>query len=481
MNALIAKRAVTVVAFAALAGCAGTTPPPVAEAKRTALDEYIAKPDPSYRYEVINTVDGEGYTAYIVDMVSQTWRTEDEVDRTEWQHWLTIVKPDAVAFETGMLFIGGGRNGSDPPKDADGMTKQIAMATQSVVAELRMVPNQPLVFADDPEQRSRVEDALIAFTWDRFMRTGDETWPARLPMTKSAVRAMDTVTAVMADEGVTVDTYMVAGGSKRGWTTWTTAAVDDRVVAIAPIVIDMLNVIPSFRHHYAAYGFYAPAVGDYTEMGTMDWQNTPEYKALLEIVEPYEYRDRFTMPKYIMNAAGDQFFLPDSSQFYFDDLPAEKHLRYVPNVGHGINEGSDAVQSLAAFYQAILTGTPRPEFDWEISADKTQMTVRPDETKPAKAVLWKGSNPNARDFRLETMREAGQQYEPTELQPNADGTYSVEVAAPESGWTAYFIELTYDNGLAAPFKFTTGVAVVPDVLPFQAEMEEHMRTAQPKK
>ena len=41
---------------------------------RTALDEYIAKPDSSYRWEVVNVIDGEGYTAFIVDMVSQTWR-----------------------------------------------------------------------------------------------------------------------------------------------------------------------------------------------------------------------------------------------------------------------------------------------------------------------------------------------------------------------------------------------------------------------
>ena len=35
------------------------------------------------------------------------------------------------------------------------------------------------------------EDAIIAYTWDKYMRTGDERWPLRLPMTKSAVRGMD--------------------------------------------------------------------------------------------------------------------------------------------------------------------------------------------------------------------------------------------------------------------------------------------------
>ena len=42
----------------------------------------------------------------------------------------------------------------------------------------------------------------------------DSTWPARLPMTKAAVRAMDTATAFLAspDGGATrLDKYVVAG------------------------------------------------------------------------------------------------------------------------------------------------------------------------------------------------------------------------------------------------------------------------------
>ncbi len=38
-----------------------------------------------------------------------------------------------------------------------------------------------------------------------------------------------------------IEKFMVAGASKRGWTTWTTAAVDKRVIAAIPIVMDMAN------------------------------------------------------------------------------------------------------------------------------------------------------------------------------------------------------------------------------------------------
>ena len=185
-------------------------------ATQTALDRYVAAPDASYAYQRINTVSGKGYTTYILQMTSQSWLTTNEVDRTRWTHWMTITKPEKVRHATALLFIGGGSNEKQAPREADANLTRIALATESVVAELRMVPNQPLVFKGDGERRS--EDALIAYTWDKYLRTGDERWPARLPMTKSAVRAMDTVTSFCASSEagqLRVDSFVVAGGSKR--------------------------------------------------------------------------------------------------------------------------------------------------------------------------------------------------------------------------------------------------------------------------
>src|SRR5437764_525453 len=89
-----------------------------AMAAETALDRYINKPDPTYAYKVVNTVKGEGYTTYIVELTSQTWRKESEVDRTVWKHWLTIVKPDTVTSTTGYLFITGGSTRDKQPAGA---------------------------------------------------------------------------------------------------------------------------------------------------------------------------------------------------------------------------------------------------------------------------------------------------------------------------------------------------------------------------
>ena len=161
----------------ATVGCPGSS-----HGQETALDRYVAAPDPSYHYNLINTVAGDGYTGYVLEMTSQKWRTPEEVDRPIWTHWLTIVRPEHSVTSTSLLLVSGGSN-EKPPPQLNPILTQLALTTNSVISELRMVPNQPLVFTGDGAKRT--EDAITAYSWQKFLTTGDETWPVRLPMTKS--------------------------------------------------------------------------------------------------------------------------------------------------------------------------------------------------------------------------------------------------------------------------------------------------------
>lgn len=431
--------------------------------KQTALDRYVAAPDSSFKYSVVKKTETATGTVTVLDMTSQTWRKPDEINRTEWRHWVNIARPAKLTSSIAFLFITGGSNLSPTPGAMDPRLLQIAESLGAVTIEVKMVPNQPLVFLDDPQKKQRVEDSFIAYTWNKYMATGDETWPARLPMTKAAVRAMDAATAYLASaEGgaVKIDRFVVAGGSKRGWTTWTTAAVDKRVVAIAPLVIDLLNMVPSFVHHYRAYGFWAPSIFDYYEQGIMDRTDDPKYKKLLAITEPYSYKERFTMPKFMVNAAGDQFFLPDSWKFYFRQLKGEKHLRYVPNADHSLRN-SDAWESVIAFYESVIKGTRRPDLDWKLEKDGSLRVTSKD--KPTAVKLWQATNPDARDFRLETL---GPVYKSKEVPMLKDGVWLAKPEKPAKGYSAYFVEMTFASGGQFPFKFTTGVHVTPDTYPY---------------
>jgi PhoPQ-activated pathogenicity-related protein len=84
------------------------------------------------------------------------------------------------------------------------------------------------------------------------------------------------------------------------------------------------------------------------------------------------------------------------------------------------------------------------------------------EDKPKDVVLWQATNPKARDFRLESV---GKAYASSKLDPVEPGVYVAKVPKPATGWTAFFVELTFESGGTVPFKFSSPVNIVPDVLP----------------
>jgi len=446
---------------------------PAADTRRaasptTALDRYVAAPDPNFSWKRAGGLEAEGVSADVLDVISQHWAPPGGAQPLPWQHWVTIIRPPAIEHSAVLLFISGGSNRPGPAPRPSRELVEVAKATRSIVAEVRNIPNQPLVLERDGQERK--EDDFIARTWLRFLETGDDRWPARLPMTKAVVRAMDAVTAFLATPeggGRKVEKFVVAGASKRGWTAWTTAIVDPRVIAVCPLVIDILNVEKSMDHHHRAYGFFAPAVGDYFRQGIMGWSGTPEARALYHIEDPFSYRDRLALPKLMINACGDQFFLPDSSRFYFADLPGPKYLRYIPNTDHSLRN-SDAPLTIAAWHHAILTGAKLPELSWR--HERGELVVQAG-GQPRRARLWTATNPAARDFRMETL---GAKWisEPLET-----GRAEIRAAVPKpaAGWTAYLVELEYDLGGPSPLKLTTEVTVTPDTLPFGS-----FRTERPK-
>src|SRR5690625_6112260 len=77
----------------------------------------------------------------------------------------------------------------------------------------------------------------------------------------------------------------------------TTAIFDDRVIAVAPAVIDLLNITPSFLHHWRALGEWSPAIADYSRENIMEWLGTPEFDRLMELTDPYSYLDEFDKPR----------------------------------------------------------------------------------------------------------------------------------------------------------------------------------------
>ncbi len=376
----------------------------------TALDKYVAKPDAAYKWSLVKTIPGHSSTTYILDLTSQAW--PKATNRKTWQHYLQVVVPTAATSHTAFLLIEGGHNAKvpTPPEKLDQITTTLAAQTNSIAVYLSTVPNEPLTFADEPENHS--EDEIICYTFDKYMKTGDSSWIAYLPMVNSAIRAMDAVQAfvpTIAGGKYRVDDFVAAGGSKRGWTTWLATAVDpkSRVKAAIPAVADLANLRQQIINHRKYYkdvsvglvDGYSLAVKDYVHYDIFRRWLLPEGKPLLDIVDPVNYFDRPNMkvPKYLVNGADDEFYPPTSSQLYTGKLQGPWYVRYVPNAGHGLN--LDAIQGIINFYGAIKDGAPLPKFTSSIASDGRAIVAKVVDP-PAEVLLWQATNPKSHDFRL---------------------------------------------------------------------------------
>jgi PhoPQ-activated pathogenicity-related protein len=437
---------------------------PAKKTERTSpLKEYVMAEDDAFRYTIVDIFEGETWTEFIVKMISGTWLTDQEVDETEWWHRLNIIVPDQTRETESMMIIGRGTRYDTIAQPSEVWLKEKALKTGSIISHISNIPFQPIDFKGD-KKGERYEDDLIAYGWSQFLEGGakeeDVEWLSRLPMTRAVVRAMDVVQEISSSLQKPVQSFFVTGASKRGWTTWTTAAVDDRVIGIAPIVIDLLNIIPSFQHHWQCYGEWSPAINDYVNEGIMDRMYTEEFEILLEMVEPYSFVDELTMPKLLINAASDEFFLNDSWKFYWNDLKGDSYLQYIPNAGHGLN-GTYQPVNLISFYHAVITDNRIPEFRWNISNDAIYMQIDPE--SDYNISKWEVINETARDFRIYVI---GESWYKEELNKEIDGIYEINISKPDSGYKAALLEVIFNPDSDFPLTFTSGTLVTPDQYSF---------------
>lgn len=437
---------------------------PVQELPENQLARYVGRYDPAYEWAEYDTDIHFGWTKHTVQLSSQEWRDRTEVDRPLWEHGLGIIEP-WFSDNQAILFINGGSNDDDPPQEVADDIALVAFLIGVKYVQLDQVPNEPLTFTDESKPRS--EDEILAYSLDKAINTEDMEWPVHLAMTKSAVRAMDVVQELLPG----IDKFAVAGGSKRGWTAYLTAAVDPRVRVLVPASIDIANVREITFHHFAVYGCYTPAVQDYVNFDLFCRLDEPAVDsiehAVATIVDPLTYVEKYTMPKFLANSAGDEFFPPDSSRFYWSELPDKKWMRYTVNTSHSQEQDPTAITAPLFAADRMLDGKPLPLIAWkvgepELGGDDYLLTVQSD-TAPLAVTLWQAHNPKARDFRLE---EIGPVWTSTQLSDQGGNLYEASVPLPDMGWTAFLVELRYGDGII----LSTQPTVIPDIRPYEDDV-----------
>ena len=426
------------------------TPRREAVTAETALQNYLQNGDKSFAWDVSKSQDINGLMAYTLHLTSQQWHEHT------WKHTLTVLVPEVNNHDGALLFITGGKNKDGNPVKREGDDEfintmaQLAGKNKAVVAIIWQVPNQPLY--DD-----LTEDALISYTLHNFKNDGDFTWPLLFPMVKSAVRAMDAVQEFSKETlNHEISRFVVSGASKRGWTTWLTGANDTRVEAIAPMVIDVLNMPVSLDYQVKVWNDYSIQIQDYTELGIPQEVHSDTGKDITTMIDPYSYRDKLTMPKMIFIGTNDEYWPVDAIKNYLDEIPGENYMHYVPNAGHDLGGGEQALMALSAFFGRTMSGGQYPSCKWNITENEKQLTLSA-ETSPEEllgAFLWTADSDD-RDFRDE-------EWNSKDLDAANQKDIEVQVEFPESGYRAFYLDLKYPDPNGGEYTKSTRMFVTND-------------------
>ena len=313
-------------------------------------------------YEILLATETRFGSLYVLDVEGMEWRG------MTWRHRVGIVVPKSVDVEdVALVILGGGSRVSSGNllgkilKDVNDVA-WVAPMVRVPVAVVGDIPNQPIW--------GLKEDALIAETFKMFLEDPDPTLPLLVPMTFGAMRALDAIQDFLGRKGLNVENFMVGGASKRGWTTYLTAVFDPRVFAIFPMVYDNLNIKRQMEHQLQVYGTFSEKLSDYVKRGLMERMESGTAEKLLEIVDPYNFRLRLSLPKILVLAASDEYWTVDSANVYLDDLPGETWIFYMPNVGHHFDRNRlvliQLARTLSAFLHLYPKGKfPNPEFSYE--------------------------------------------------------------------------------------------------------------------
>jgi PhoPQ-activated pathogenicity-related protein len=401
--------------------------------------------DDSFRWEIVEKNEASNERTFLLELTSQTWQG------IPWKHFVLVAIPNRLSHPNhAILFIGGSSTGRKPSDGDRTLVRLLAEASGMCTALLLQVPNQPLL----GDYR---EDGLIGETLLKALETKDATWPLLFPMTKSAVRAMDAVQQMLrAEKQFEINGFVVTGASKRGWTTWLTAASGDkRVIAIVPIVIDTLNMREQMRYQVETWGDFSPSIRDYTSRDLIrldDTQASEFEKELWAMIDPYSYRERLTLPKLIINGTNDPYWTVDAARFYFDDLPGVKYILTLPNAGHGLEtQQLKAAQTTAAFAKLVAQGKECPTFKWKLTeSDDGYKVLLETDIFPRSLKLWTAHS-ETKDFRTAKWTPSVQVNQAELKVP-----FAFNVAKPKTGYIAFFVELeSTSDGL--PFSLTTQV------------------------
>ena len=468
--------------------------------KRTELDDYVSVVDDVYGWTNSNaSFTFPGYTAHFFNLTSLRYLTPELTDRSIWTHTMIYIIPTKVnpACDTALIYATWGKNGK-PWKDDIQYDTDIAVASQAALASgcpaiaLYEIPNQNLCFFDVPGKPfCGSEDSIIGYSFNRYLyQNKSADWLLLFPMVKATIRAMDAITDISATvfNNPAITKFVIAGASKRGWTTWLVGSVDPvpgRIRAIIPFVLDAIGFRSFLDRQWESYQGYTFALQPYVDQGlaTAPVARPTEYARWAWNIDPYCYRQRLTMPKLAMNSVGDEFQLIDDQRTWAHEMPGEMKTILLKDADHMmVTNFGLVVKAFTGFYNSIIYGRPRPTYTWSIDDVSGMITLNSSVTPSSVDIIYQHTPTTLRDWRDvvrnatceiklmgECLRFVFWNSNSVTIQPGQTVFQAnLPEATPAGHFTAFYIQVTYDESITGgmPQVYASPASVLPKAYPF---------------
>jgi PhoPQ-activated pathogenicity-related protein len=114
------------------------------------------------------------------------------------------------------------------------------------------------------------------------------------------------------------------------------------------------------------YGEYSEEIQDYVNLEISQAIHSEFGRSVVQMIDPYSYRNKLTMPKLIIMGTNDPYWTVDAVKHYINEIPGHNLLHYVPNAGHGLGDKVQAFGVLGAFFTHMLYKLDYPVCEWNL-------------------------------------------------------------------------------------------------------------------
>ncbi|MCX8064122.1 MAG: PhoPQ-activated pathogenicity-related family protein, partial [Candidatus Hydrogenedentes bacterium] len=420
---------------------------------------------------------GTGYTAYFLELTSQSWHPEKTFPPV-WRHWLTLLVPNRRTKDSALLTLTSGLSSPEKPMSEIPLSLvSISASTNSIVAILEGFPIDPTGYYETPSNKVELKD-IDFFIWSlrQYYDTNDPSWIVLLPMVKSVVSAINAIQEFILKDlksEIPVKEFVLCAEAPF-FACWLVPAVDERVIGIAGINNFVYNIEVLIKNYLINEISLPSLFEEVDNKGLLQHFETQEGERLLNIIDPYNYRQFLKIPKLIVSYNG-----PSHSNFSFlaeevaSEIPDPIHWTLFPHLSlsrepvflsQNLNVLSsktpvapkiyDFRDTLHVFYHRVINRKELPSILWNITPEGKCSAKISEEVVEARAWFCIKGSKNE----LIHDQSSWQMILMTEI---AEGTYEANLNLPKENYKAVFIEVVFPSLSGTNFPITSPIHIIP--------------------